>query len=184
MAKIKILGICGSLRAASYNLTLLKEATKLVPDDAELKFITLHNLPFFSQDLEHTDIPEVTAFKAEIASADAILFASPEYNYSIPGVLKNAIDLGSRPWGENSWAGKPAAIIGASIGPMATSRMQYHLRQVMVTLDMHPLSQPEFMLGVAPEKINEAGELTDEASKQRLADILLALVTWTKQLKK
>ena len=182
MNKIKILGICGSLRSSSYNLTLLKEAIKLVPAEAELEFITLHNLPFFNQDLENSEIPEVTAFKEKIRAADAILFASPEYNYSIPGVLKNAIDLATRPWGDNAWAGKPTAIIGASIGPLGTARMQYHLRQIMVTLDMHPLNQPEFMLGSAADKINEEGELIDDKAKQKLAELLQALVDWTKKL--
>ncbi len=184
MNTLKILGICGSLRKNSYNLSLLKQAAKSLPAEVELEILTLENLPFFNQDSEYLDIPEVTEFKEKIQFADAILFVSPEYNYSIPGVLKNAIDLASRPWGNNSWAGKPAAIIGASMGAQGTSRMQYHLRQIMVSLDMHPLNKPEFMLGTASEKINDAGELTDEHTKEKISELLVALVEWTKKLNK
>lgn len=179
---MKILGISGSLREKSYNMTLLKEAAKILPEGVELEIVTLENLPLFNQDLEYNDIPAVTELKTKIESADAIIFSSPEYNYSVPGVLKNAIDLASRPWGKNSWAGKPAAIMGASVGPIATSRMQYHLRQIMVFLDMHPLNKPEFMLGNASEKINEEGVITDEHTKEKISELLTALVAWTKKL--
>jgi len=183
MNKIKILGIVGSLRKASFNLALLKEAQRLVPAEAELEIITLENLPFYNQDFEYINIPAVTEFKEKIKNADAILFSSPEYNYSMPGVLKNAIDIASRPWGENSLAGKPAAIMGASIGAQGTSRMQYHLRQSMVWLDMHPMNSPEFMLGSAQDKINESGEITDEHTKEKIAELLVALIEWTKKQK-
>lgn len=154
----------------------------MLPEGVEMEIITLENLPLFNQDLEYTDIPAVTELKAKAESADAIIFSGPEFNYSVPGVLKNAIDLASRPWGESSWKGKPAAIMGASMGPQGTSRMQYHLRQVMVSLDMHPLNKPEFMLGTASEKINDAGELTDEHTKEKISELLVALVEWTKKL--
>jgi chromate reductase len=182
MNKFKILGISGSLRKESYNLSLLKAAAKLLPPDVELEIITLENLPLYNQDTENIINPAVDNFKKKIEEADAILFSSPEYNYSIPGVLKNAIDVASRPWGKNSWTGKPAAIMGASVGALGTSRMQYHLRQVMVFLDMHPLNKPEVMVMTAQEKINESGEVTDEKTKEKISELIVALVAWTKRL--
>jgi len=184
MKKFKILGIVGSLRHESYNLSLLKAAAKLLPLDTELEIVTLENLPLYNQDMENILNPAVNDFKQKIEEADAILFSSPEYNYSIPGVLKNAIDVASRPWGKNSWAGKPAAIMGASVGALGTSRMQYHLRQTMIFLDMYPLNKPEVMVMTAQEKINESGEITDKHTKEKIAELLVALVAWGKKLAK
>ena len=184
MNKFKILGISGSLRKESYNLSLLKAAAKLLPPDVELEIVTLENLPIYNQDTENIINPAVDTFKKKIEEADAILFSSPEYNYSIPGVLKNAIDVASRPWGKNSWTGKPAAIMGASIGALGTSRAQYHLRQVMVFLDMYPLNKPEVMVMTAQEKINAAGEVTDEKTKEKISELIVALVAWGKKLAK
>jgi len=181
MKKIKILGIAGSLRHDSYNLILLKAAAKLLPKETELEIVTLENLPLYNQDLETSNIPAVAEFKNKIKSADAILFSSPEYNYSMPGVLKNAIDIASRPYGDNAWADKPAAIMGGSIGNIATARMQYHLRQTMVFLDMHPLNKPEVMVGMVQDKINGSGELADEKTKEKIAELIAALVEWTKK---
>lgn len=183
MANLKILGICGSLRKDSYNLTVLKHASAVMPPEAELEIMTLEKLPLFNQDLEYENIPEVKEFKEKIEKSDAILFVSPEYNYSVPGVLKNAIDLASRPWGHNSWAGKPAAIMGASIAAQGTARMQGHLRQIMVYCDMYPLNRPEFMLNVTPEKINEKREITDEKTKEKISEMMRALVDWTNKMK-
>jgi len=182
MKKIQILGMCGSLRRDSYNLALLKVAAKLLPPETELEIITLGGLPLYNQDLEMTNNPVITEFKNRIKTADAILFSSPEYNYSVSGVLKNALDIASRPWGENSLAGKPAGIMGASIGPIATARMQYHLRQILVALDMHPLNIPEVMIGNVQDKVNDAIEITDEKTKAKVSELLLALVAWTKKL--
>ena len=184
MEKVKILGICGSLRKDSYNLTVLKHAADSLPAGAELEIMTLEKIPMFNQDLEYENIPEVKEFKEKIEKADAILFVSPEYNYSVPGVLKNAIDLASRPWGQNSWAGKPAAIMGASIASQGTARMQQHLRQIMVYADMYPLNRPEFMFEVTPEKINENKEIVDEKTKEKISEMLQALVDWTKKMNK
>lgn len=184
MTKTKILGISGSLRKESYNLALLRAAAKLLPPEVELEIVTLENIPLYNQDLEYTNIPAVTDLKAKIKSADALLFSSPEYNYSIPGVLKNALDAASRPWGENSFAGKPAAIMGASVGNIATARMQYHLRQCLVFLDMYPINKPEVMVAMAAEKVDENGEINDEKTKEKIAEMLVALVDWTKKLSK
>jgi chromate reductase len=180
--KTRILGIAGSLRKDSYNRGVLRAAAELVPENAQIDIFELDDIPGFSQDLEKSPPEKVAELKQLVREADAILFVTPEYNYSIPGVLKNAIDWASRPYGDSAWAGKPAAIMGASIGSIATARAQYHLRQVMVFLDMHPLNQPEVMIGNCADKFNEAGELTDESTKTHISKQLQKLVEWSRKL--
>src|SRR4029077_6804387 len=128
----------------------------------------IDGFPGFNQDLDQEPPEKVIEFKQKIREADAILFSSPEYNYSIPGVLKNAIDWASRPYGDSAWEGKPAAIMGASPGAVGTARMQYHLRQVMVFLNMYPLNKPEAMIGNCMEKFDSEGNLTDEKTKEHI----------------
>ncbi|MBK9214831.1 MAG: NAD(P)H-dependent oxidoreductase [Chloracidobacterium sp.] len=181
--KVRVLGISGSLRAASYNTGALKAAIELCPDDAEVEICSIDGFSGFNQDEDNPPPKNVLEFKAKIRAADAILFASPEYNYSIPGVLKNAIDWASRPYTDNAWDGKPAAIMGCSIGGIATARMQYHLRQVMVFLDMHPLNKPEVMIGHAADKFDADGRLTDEKTREHIRKMLVALVDWTRRVK-
>ena len=182
--KISILGFAGSLRKGSYNKSLLKVAMEMVPADAELETFDLEGIPPFNQDLENQPPEKVTEFKAKIRAADAILIATPEYNYSIPGVLKNAIDNASRPYGDNAFDGKPAAIMGASIGMLGTARAQYHLRQSLVFLNMYPLNQPEVMVPFAQEKIDQNGGVTDPKTREKIKELLEALVIWTRKLKK
>jgi len=176
MSRIKILGIVGSLRKDSYNHYTLKAAQELVPDGAVLELIELHGIPVFNQDNEMSLPASVIEFRRRILAADAILFATPEYNYSIPGGLKNAIDWASRPYGESAWLGKPAAVMGASVGNMGTSRAQYHLRQVLVTLDMPVVNQPELMIANAATRFDQNGRLTDEATRQFISKLLAALI--------
>jgi len=121
--------------------------------------------------------------KSHIREADAILFVTPEYNYSIPGVLKNAIDWASRPYGDNAWNAKPAAIMGASMGAFGTARAQYHLRQVFVTLNIFSINQPEVLIGNAHEKFDQNGNLTDETTRKFIRQQLGNLVEWTRRLK-
>ncbi|MGH2396836.1 MAG: NADPH-dependent FMN reductase [bacterium] len=111
--------------------------------------------------------------------ADAILFVTPEYNYSVPGVLKNAIDWASRPYGDSAWSKKPVAIMGASVGNLGTARAQYHLRQMFVFLDMYAVNQPEVMIAAAHERFDTEGNLTDETSKKLTRQLLEELVRWT-----
>ena len=125
---VKILGIAGSLRRESYNRKALKAAIELVPAGAQLETFELDEIPIFNQDHEQDPPRSVVEFKRQIRDADAILFVTPEYNYSIPGVLKNAIDWASRPYGDNAWNGKAAAVMGASVGVIGTARAQYHLQ--------------------------------------------------------
>jgi chromate reductase len=180
---ITILGIAGSLRKGSYNRAALRAAGALVPDGATLEIFELDGIPGFNQDDEQHPPAKVVELKARVRAADAILFVTPEYNYSVPGVLKNAIDWASRPYGDNAWAGKPVAVMGASVGVLGTARAQYHLRQSFLFLDMYPLNKPEVMIAQAAERFDEQGNLTDAKSKELIGRLLQALVAWTRKLK-
>lgn len=176
MDGVKILGIVGSLRKDSYNRSALKAAEELVPDGTVLELIELKGIPVFDQDDEMAMPASVLEFKRRILAADAILFATPEYNYSLPGGLKNAIDWASRPYGESAWLGKPAAVMGVSVGSLGTARAQYHLRQILVTLNMPVVNQPEVMIGDAALRFGADGRLSDEPSRQFIQKLLSALV--------
>jgi chromate reductase len=180
---VKILGFVGSLRKGSYNKALMRAAVALAPDDAAIEVFDLKGIPPFNQDLERQPPQTVKAFKAKIRKADAILIATPEYNYSVPGVLKNAIDWASRPYGDNAFEGKPVALMSASIGSLGGARAQYHLRQSFVFLDMHPLNRPEVMMPFAEDNIDAEGNVTNEQTKQLIRELLEALVQWTRKLK-
>jgi chromate reductase len=180
--QIRILGIAGSLRRESYNRAALRAATQLVPDGASIEIFELDGLPGFNEDEEQNPPAKVVELKRRIREADAILIVTPEYNYSIPGVLKNAIDWASRPYGDSAWNGKPAAIMGASIGAIGTARAQYHLRQMFVFLNMFPINQPEVMIGNASERFDAAGNLTDDTTKDFIRQLLQGLVNWTRRI--
>ena len=179
---MKILGIPGSLRKQSFNKAALRAARELLPAGASLDIFELSGIPPYDQDEERTLPPRVAELKAAIRAADAILISTAEYNYSVPGVLKNAIDWASRPFGDSAWKGKPVAIMGASVGMLGTARAQYHLRQTFVYLDMHPLNQPEVMIGNAAQRFDDKGNLTDETSRKLIALQLEALIAWTRRL--
>jgi len=176
MKKMKILGIVGSLRKDSYNHFALKAAQELVPEGAVLNLIELHGIPVFNQDDEMAPPAIVLEFKRQILAADAILFGTPEYNYSLSGVLKNAIDWASRPFGESAWLDKPGAIMGASTGSLGTARAQYHLRQILVAQNMPMVNQPEVMISNAAQRFDQNGRLTDEPTRQHIQKLLAALV--------
>jgi chromate reductase, NAD(P)H dehydrogenase (quinone) len=180
--QIRILGIAGSLRKESYNQAALRAATELAPEGTTIEVFELDGIPGFNQDEEQNPPEKVAELKRKIREADAVLFVTPEYNYSVPGVLKNAIDWASRPYGDSAWNGKPAAIMGASIGGIATARAQYHLRQMMVFLNMFPINQPEVMIGNAGDKFDEQGNLTDETTKDHIRHLLESLVAWTHRI--
>src|ERR1022692_3889168 len=156
---LNILGIAGSLRKTSYNRGLLRAAQQLAPDGVSVESFDLDGIPLYNQDDDGSPPARVTEFKARVRAADAILFVTPEYNYSVPGVLKNAIDWASRPYGDSAWSEKPAAIMGASVGAIGTARAQYHLRQIMVFLNMFPINQPEVMIGHAATRFDKDGNL-------------------------
>jgi chromate reductase len=181
--KVHILGFAGSLRKQSYNRAILAAALEMVPDNTFLEIFDLEGIPPFNQDLELQPPEKVKEFKAKIRVADAILIVTPEYNYSIPGVLKNAIDWASRPYGDNALDGKPVAVMGASPGMTGTARAQYHLRQTFVFLNMYPMNRPEVMVPSANEKIDENGKVKDERTRKKIRELLQSLVAWTKRMK-
>src|SRR5262245_46757821 len=172
---IRILGIAGSLRAQSYNRAALSAAQNLVPAGVTLELFPLEGIPPYNQDEEKRPPQKVVDLKARIRNADGVLLATPEYNYSIPGVLKNAIDCASRPYGDNAWAGKPVGMISASIGAFGGIRAQYHLRQAFVFLDMHPVNQPEVAIANAEKAFGADGELLDETARKLISGLLQAL---------
>lgn len=177
--RIKILGLAGSLRKNSFNKMLLRAATELAPPEAELETFDLAGIPPFNQDLESALPENVKAMKAMVLASDAVLIVTPEYNYSIPGVLKNAIDWGSRPYGQSCWAKKPVAIMGASSGMLGAARAQYHLRQCFVFLDMPCVNQPEVMVNFAADKFDPAGKLTDPVARGLIGKLLTNLIVLT-----
>lgn len=177
----RILGFAGSLRKDSYNKALLRAALELLPKGVELEIFDLEGIPGFNQDLEQQPQAKIKEFKMKIRAADALLIATPEYNYSIPGVLKNAIDCASRPYGDNAFDDKPVAIMGASIGMIGTARAQYHLRQSCVFLNMHPVNAPEVMVSFAQDRIQD-GIVTDQMTRDLIRQLLDSLVIWAYRL--
>lgn len=176
----RVLGICGSLRAGSYNRGLLRAAQELAPAGMEIAiFEGLGKIPLYDDDVEGRGDPEpVAAFKSAIQSADALLFATPEYNYGIPGPLKNAIDWASRPAGRSVLMGKPAAIMGATMGNYGTVRAQMSLRQVFLFTQTQALLQPEVLVARAHEKFDPSGRLVDEATRKVIGLQLQAFAAW------
>jgi chromate reductase len=183
-SKLTILGISGSGRKRSYNTALLEAAKELLPQDATLEIVDVSKLPLYNQDIEH-DLPDtVKELKKKIRGADAILIATPEHNYSVTAVLKNAIEWGNRPPRDASWSGKPAAVISASTGLRGGVRAQIHLRQIMIDLNMYPINRPLLLVANAKDKFDENLKLTDEESLQTLREILSSLVEWTRKLQR
>jgi chromate reductase, NAD(P)H dehydrogenase (quinone) len=180
---ISILGIAGSLRKASYNLGALRAAQELCPEGAKIELIALDGIPGFNQDEERSPPPRVVELKQRIRAADAILISTAEYNYGLPGVLKNAIDWASRPYGDNAWDGKPCAILSAALSAGGGVRAQYQLRQCFVFLNMEAVVQPEVAIGSAQQRFDEQGNLKDETSKKLIAQLLQNLVTKVRRLR-
>jgi len=173
---LHILGIVGSLRKDSVNGALLRAAVELAPPDVTIEIAHLSGIPPYNQDDEMNPPQPVADLKARIRAADGVLFATPEYNYSIPGVLKNAIDWASRPYGDNAWDGKPVAIMGASPSPLGTARCQYQLRQSFLYLNVIAVTRPEVMLGNSTQRFDADLKLTDEKSREMVARLIGALV--------
>jgi chromate reductase, NAD(P)H dehydrogenase (quinone) len=174
--QVRILGIAGSLRKASYNRGALRAAQQLCPEGARIEVIELDGIPGFSQDEEQKPPAKVAELKRRIREADAILFATPEYNYGLPGVLKNAIDWASRPYGDNAWDGKPCALMSAAMSMGGGIRAQYQLRQSFVFLNMEAVVQPEVAINNVGERFDEQSNLKDETSKKLIGQLLRNLV--------
>ena len=180
MRELKLLGICGSLRRQSTNAGLLRAAMAELPEGVSMAIADLSEVPFYNADLS-TKPAAVDKLLAQMATADALVLACPEYNYSIAPALKNALDWASREPNNALRAGKPAAILGAG-GGMGTSRAQYHLRQVCVFLDLHPLNKPEVFANAFAGAFDADGNLTDAKLIQQVAAQMQALAAWTRQL--
>ncbi|MDA8346914.1 MAG: NAD(P)H-dependent oxidoreductase [Thermaerobacter sp.] len=181
--KLHIIGISGSLRKASFNRMLLRAAGELMPAEAELEILEIGDLPYYNQDVDEAGAPPVVQeFRDKVRAADALLFAVPEYNYSLTGVLKNAIDWASRPVATSALRGKPTAVMGASGGAFGTVRAQLHFRQVAVFCDMHMVNKPEIMVREPSRKFGPNGRLDDEETQQLVRQLLVSLVEWTQVL--
>src|SRR5690554_1351926 len=178
MKNYKIGVVVGSLRKESYNLKTAKALIALEPKTLSLELLDIGNLPMFNEDLEATPPREWVAFREKIASSDGFIFLTPEYNRSVPGVLKNAIDVGSRPYGHNSWNGKPAAIASVSIGGISGFGVNHHLRQSLVFVNVSTMAQPEAYIGGAGELFDENGNLINDSTKNFLKIFLAAFETW------
>ena len=179
----KILGISGSLRKASFNTMALRAAQKLLPAGVTMDTAEIGNLPLYNDDVRlHGFPPSVQALRDKITAADALLIVTPEYNYSIPGVLKNAIDWASRP-PDQPFNNKAIALMGASPGMLGTARAQYHLRQCFVFLNGWVVNKPEVMIAAANTRFNEAGELTDENTKKLIGDLLQSVMALARKVK-
>ncbi|HJZ47399.1 MAG TPA: NADPH-dependent FMN reductase [Roseiflexaceae bacterium] len=178
-----VLGISGSLRKASWNSGLLRAAGELLPEGMSLEIVDLRDIPLYNQDHDGPNAPEaVIQLKQRIRAADALLIATPEYNGSMPGVLKNAIDWVSRPANDSPFSGKPLAIMGAG-GISGTIRAQLALRQVAASINTFPLNRPQIQITRAWEKFDAEGNLTDEQSRQEIRAQLEALAAWTRRLR-
>lgn len=182
MSVIKVAVLVGSLRKASINKRLARAVERLAPKEFAFEHIRIDNLPLYDQDFD-TDYPaEAKRLKREIEAADALLFVTPEYNRGIPGVLKNALDVASRPWGTNSFAGKPGAVIGASIGATGSALAQQHLRNVLAYLDVATLAQPAVYVQFKDDGLVDAeGHIANDGTQKFLQGFVDRYVVWVKQ---
>jgi chromate reductase, NAD(P)H dehydrogenase (quinone) len=181
--KIKVLAFAGSLRKGSYNKALIRAAIEVAPPNVAIEVFDLEGIPPFNQEFEANPPQRVKEFKDKIRFADALLIATPEYNFSISGVLKNVLDCASRPKADSPLEGKPVAIMSASTGRFGGARAQYHLRQSFVFLNMHPINRPEVMLSDAAHNVDANGNVTNEQTRQLIKLLLEALAAWTIRLK-
>ena len=180
MSQYQIAVVVGSLRHASFNRQLAHAIEKLAPPDFTFKHVTIGNLPLYNQDDDANQAGSVKQLKVEIAAAQGLLFVTPEYNRSIPGVLKNAIDHASRPYGESAWAGKPAGVLGVSVGVIGTSLAQQHLRNILAYLDVPVMCQPEAFIQAKGGLIDQAGNIGAD-SREFLQGWMDHYVAWIKK---
>jgi len=186
MQTLHISVLIGSLRRDSFSKKLAKSLVHLVPEYVQLDFIDLSDLPIYNQDFDDDGLPPAsyTNFRSVIQNTDALLFVTPEYNRSVPAVLKNAIDVASRPYGKNMWDGKPAAIISVSPGHLSAFGANHHLRQSLVFLNVLPLQQPEAYIGNIKNLMNDNGEINNEETISFLKSFMAAFLSWIDQVTK
>jgi chromate reductase len=183
VADLKVLGICGSLRKASFNMAALRACTELLPAGMKLEIATISDIPMYNQDVFDAGMPEpVKRIRAAIAAADGILFASPEYNFSVTAALKNVIDWGSRPPNQ-VFEHKPCAMFSCAIGPLGGARNQYDLRRILTQIWAYPLPRPEVFIGNAASKFAD-GKLVDETTRKFLSDLLVGFKDWIARMQK
>ena len=175
---LNLLGISGSLRRDSFNRKLATALAKLAPQQLEFVPVRIDDMPLYNQDDDANQAEPVRRLKGEIAAAQGVLFVTPEYNRSMPGVLKNAIDNASRPYGQSAWAGKPAAVIGVSVGAIGTAIAQQHLRNTLAYLDMPTLGQPEMFIQNTPGLFAADGSIGSEDTRQFLQAFLQRFSEW------
>ncbi|MDD2476341.1 MAG: NAD(P)H-dependent oxidoreductase [Dysgonamonadaceae bacterium] len=178
MDKYKIAVIVGSLRKESYNLKIANTLIEQAPESLFLEIVDIADLPIFNEDLENTPLSEWEAFRKEIKAVDGVIFLTPEHNRSIPAALKNAIDTGSRPYGQNVWDGKPGAIISASVGSMSGFGANHHLRQILVGVNVPVMVQPEVYIGGAADLFDGEGKLINESTRDFLSGFMNAFEKW------
>lgn len=170
--------VVGSLRKGSHTRQLAHSLAELAPAHLNLEMVEIGHLPHYNQDFDEGSPPAFTAFRERIKSADAVLFVTPEYNRSVPGVLKNALDVGSRPYGESAWNGKPGAVVSTSIGPLGGFGANHHLRQSLVCLNVPTMAQPEAYIGGADQLFDANGKLADERMRASLSKFIQAFAAW------
>lgn len=181
MSKIRVAVFVGSLRKESFNRHLARSVERLAPDDFSFDHVQIDDLPLYNQDFDASYPAEFKRLKQQVEAADALLFVTPEYNRSIPGVLKNAIDIASRPWGTNSFAGKPGAVIGVSVGATGTALAQQHLRNVLAYLDVPTLGQPEVFIQHKDGLFGSDGKIGSEGTHKFLQGFVERYVAWVKR---
>lgn len=182
MDQYQIAVVVGSLRRESYNRQLAKAVIKLAPPEFSFHDLRIDDLPLYNQDDDERPAEQVKRLKREVTAASGLLFVTPEYNRSIPGVLKNAIDHASRPYGQNAWAGKPAGVLGASIGAHGTSMAQQHLRNMLAYLDVPTLGQPEAFIRATDGFFDQNGNIADPGSRSFLENWMDRYIAWVKRI--
>lgn len=170
--------IVGSLRKGSYNRMMAHALAEVAPESLRLEIVEIRDLALYDQDLEESPPQPWVAFRDRIRRADAVLFVTPEYNRSVPGALKNAVDVGSRPYGQSAWQGKPAAVVSVSPGAIGGFGANHHLRQSLVFLDMPALQQPEAYIGHAANLFDAEGHLTNDGTREFLRKFMQAFASW------
>lgn len=182
--RFKVAVLVGSLARASINRKVARALIALAPDSLDCSFVEIGELPLYTPDLEADPPPAVRAFREKIAASEALLFVTPEYNRSVPGALKNALDVGSRPYGKSVWGGRPAAIVSATPGALGGFGANHHLRQSLVFLDVPTMQQPEAYVGGAANLFDQSGALVVDSTREFLAQFMSAFAAWVERVRR
>ncbi|HEX4243292.1 MAG TPA: NAD(P)H-dependent oxidoreductase [Steroidobacteraceae bacterium] len=183
-ASYDVVAIVGSLRRESFTRRLVRSFMGVAPAALKIEIVEIRDLQLYDQDLEAAPPAAWASFRARVKRADAVLFATPEYNRSVPGLLKNAIDVGSRPYGQSAWSGKPAAVVSVSPGALGAFGANHHLRQSLVFLDMPTMQQPEAYIGHADKLFDDAGEFINPGTREFAQKFLAAFAAWIERQKR